>query len=62
MPIKNSTIDSDLKNEKTVKFEAQTNCKGKEWSSSLCILALASVIKRKIFSLFRIVEMKCKEF
>ena len=52
MSIKNSSIDSDLKNEEAVKFEAQTNCKSKEWSSFLCVLALASVIKRKIFSHF----------
>ena len=52
MSIKNSAIDSDLKNEEAVKFEAQTNCKSKEWSSFLCVLALASVIKRKIFSHF----------
>ena len=35
MSIKNSTINSDLKNEKAVKCEAQTNCKGKEWS--ICV-------------------------
>ena len=29
MSIKNSTIDSDLKNEEAVNFEVQTNCKGK---------------------------------
>ena len=52
MFIKNSTIDSDLKNEAAVKFKAQTNCKSKEWSSFLSVLALASVIKRKIFSHF----------
>ena len=52
MSIKNSPIDSDLKNEETVKFEAQTNCKSKEWSIFLCVLALASVIKRKVFSHF----------
>ena len=52
MSIKNSTIDSDLKNEEAVKFEAQTNCKIKGWSSFLCVLALASVIKRKLFSHF----------
>ena len=45
MSIKNSSIDSDLKNEEAVKFEAQTNCKSKVWSSFLCVLALASVIK-----------------
>ena len=50
--IKNYTIDSDLKIEEAVKFEAQTNCKIKEWSSFLCVLALSSVIKRKIFSHF----------
>ena len=50
--IKNSTIDSDLKNEEEVQFEAQTNCKSKEWSSFMCVLALASVIKRNIFSHF----------
>ena len=49
MSIKNSTIDNDWKNEEAVKFEAQTNCKSKEYSSFLCVLALASVIKRKIF-------------
>ena len=49
MSIKNDTIDSDLKSEEAVKFEAQTNCKSKEWSSFLCVLALASVMKRKIF-------------
>ena len=52
MSIKNSTIDSDLKNEEAVKFEAQTNCKSKEWSSFLCALAFVSVKKRKIFSSF----------
>ena len=52
MSIKNSTIESDLKNEQAVTFEAQTNCKSKECSSSLCLLALASLIKRKIFSHF----------
>ena len=52
MSIKNSTIDSDLKNEEAVKFEAQNNCKSKEWSSFLCVLVLASVIKIKIFSDF----------
>ena len=52
MSIKNSTIDNDWKNEEAVKFEAQTNCKSKEWSSFLCVLALASVIERKIFSHF----------
>ena len=52
MSIKNSTIDSDLKNEQAVKFEAQNNCKSKEWSSFLCVLVLASVIKIKIFSDF----------
>ena len=52
MTIKNSTNDSDLKNEEAVKFEAQTNCKSKGWSSFLCVLALASVIKRKLFSHF----------
>ena len=62
MSIKNSTIDSDLKNEEAVKFEAQTNCKSKEWSSFLCVLALASVIKIKNIPIFRIVEMKCKGF
>ena len=30
MSTKNSAIDSDLKNEEEVKFEAQTNCKSKE--------------------------------
>ena len=30
MSIKNSSIDSDLKNEEAVKFGAQTNCKSKE--------------------------------
>ena len=49
MSIKNSTINSDLKNEESVKFEGQTNCKSKEWFF-LCVLTLASVIKRKIFS------------
>ena len=49
MSIKNSTIDSDLKNEEAVKFKAQTNSKSKEWSSFLCVLALASVIKKNIF-------------
>ena len=52
MSIKNSTVDSDLKNEETVKFEAQTNCKGKGWPSFLYVLALTSVIKRRIFSHF----------
>ena len=52
MSIKNSCIDSDLKNEEAVKFEAQTNCKSKVWSSFLCVLSLASVIKRKFFSHF----------
>ena len=52
MSIKNSPIDSDLKNEEAVKFEAQTNCKIKEWSIFVCVLALASVIKRKVFSHF----------
>ena len=40
MFIKNSTIDSDLKNEEAVKFEAQTNCKSKEWSSFFCGLSI----------------------
>ena len=62
MSIKNSTIDSDLKNEEAVKFKAQTNSKSKEWSSFLCVLALASVIKIKNIPIFRIVEMKCKGF
>ena len=48
MSIKNSTIDSDLKNEEAVMFDF----KSKEWSSFLCVLPLASVIKRKIFSHF----------
>ena len=52
MSIENSSIDSDLKNEEAVTFEAQTICKSKEWLSFLCGLALASVIKRKIFSYF----------
>ena len=52
MSIKNSTIDSDLKNEEPVKFEAETTCKSKEWSSFLCVLALAGVIKRKNVSHF----------
>ena len=52
MSTKNSAIDSDLKNEEAVKFEAQTNCKSKEWSGFLCVLALASIIKRKCFSQF----------
>ena len=38
----------DLKNEKAVMFDF----KSKEWSSFLSVLALASVIKRKIFSHF----------
>ena len=38
MPLKNSTIVSELKMEEAVKFEAKTNCKNKEWSSFLCIL------------------------
>ena len=50
--IKNSTIDSDLKNEEAVKFEAETTCKCREWSIFLSVLALGSVIKRKIFSHF----------
>ena len=52
MSIKNSTIDSDFKSEKAVNFKAQTDCKSKERSSFLCVLALASVIKRNIFSHF----------
>ena len=52
MAIKNCTIDSDLKNEEAVKFEAIANAKDKEWCSFLCLLALSSVIRRKIFSLF----------
>ena len=52
MSIKNSPIDSDLKNEEAFKFEAQTNCKSKEWSIFVCVLVLASVIKRKVFSHF----------
>ena len=52
MSIKNSTIDSDFKNEEAVKFEAQANCKSKEWSSFPCVLALASAIKRIFFSHF----------
>ena len=35
-----------------VRFETQTNCKSKVWSSFLYVLALASVIKRKKFSYF----------
>ena len=56
MSTKNSATDSDLKNEEAVKFEAQTNCKSKEWSSFLCVLALASVIKRKCFSQFFLMQ------
>ena len=52
MSIKNSTIDSDLKIEIAVTFKPQNNSKSKEWSSFLCILALASFIKRKIISDF----------
>ena len=52
MSIKNSTIDSDLKNEEAVKFEAQTNCISIEWSSFLFGLSIVSVIKRKVCSHF----------
>ena len=30
MTIKNSTVDSDLKNGEAIKFEAQTKCNSKE--------------------------------
>lgn len=52
MSIKNATIDSDLKNEAAVRYEALLNCKDKEWSSFLCILALSTVVCRKIVTLF----------
>ena len=52
MSIKNNTIDSDLQSEEAVKFEVVSNCRDKEWSSFLCLLAVSSVIKRKIFSHF----------
>ena len=58
--IKNSSIDSDLKNEEAIKFEAQSNCKSKKWSSFSCVLALASVIRRNFFPIFMNVEVKCK--
>ena len=47
MPLKNSTIVSELKMEEAVKFEAKTNCKNKEWSSFLCILGLSSEKSKK---------------
>ena len=52
MSIKNSTIDTNLQSKETFKFEAQTNCKSKEWSSFLYVIVVASVIKRKEFSHF----------
>ena len=54
MPIKNSTIDSDSKNEEAVKFEARSNYECKEWLKFLCVLALASVIKIIFFPILRI--------
>ena len=54
MSIKNSTIDSDSKNEEAVKFEARSNYECKEWLKFLCVLALASVIKIIFFPILRI--------
>ena len=60
MFIKSSAIDSDRKNKEADKFQAQTNCKSKKWSSFLRVLALASVMKRKFFPISLIVYIKCK--
>ena len=48
--IKNSAIDSDLKNEEAVNFQAQTNSKSKEWSSFfVCISPCQCHKKKNIF-------------
>ena len=43
---------SDLKFEKLVQHEAINNCHEGQWSSFLCILALSSVVGRKIHILY----------
>ena len=51
LSLKNSTIDSNLKNkEDAVKRETILNCQNVAWSSLMCILGLFSAIKGKIIS------------
>ena len=48
MSVSQKSIDSNKKLSGLVKEEAINICENKIWSSFLCILALASVISRKI--------------
>ena len=44
------SVDSDACGDQLVEMEAISNCENKKWSSFLCMLGLASVTKRKMFS------------
>ena len=46
------SVDSDACGDQLVEMEAISNCENKKWSSFLCMLGLATVTKRKMFSYY----------
>ena len=50
--VSDASFETDLKSEKLVQHEAINNCHEGQWSSFLCILALSSVVGRKIHILY----------
>ena len=43
-----STVDADLSADDSVIKEDENNCVGKKWYSFICVLSLASVLRREI--------------
>lgn len=52
MSVSLACLDTGLSKEELVQQEAILNCCDKTWSSFLCILALSSVIRRRIFTYY----------
>ena len=52
MSVSLASLESGLTGEDLVRVEAISNCTEKVWSSFICILALSTVVNRKICSLY----------
>ena len=52
MSVSFNSLDTKLTGEELVRQEAIHNCKDKTWAGFLCILALSSVLDRKVISLY----------
>ena len=46
--LSHSTVDADLSADDAVIREAENNCVNKKWSSFICVLGLATVLRRNI--------------